>query len=462
MGRCKPEMQNYAQKKSLCKCLECGKYKAIRKGKKGGKERFKCLVCGAQFEKGKDKVKGKITALELLSNHLDKASYRDLSRKYSLSRTGLCKIINDELKLLPTNYELTKKLMPQLKYSGRLIIDGKYIPIKEKTCINLPPKIVSWVGKRNKIPRSKKRQNIRHGKTLIWGCDYLSHDILHQELGDGENSFVINDYFRKLKELGYPLISLTIDDKEEIPRVARRYYPYVIIQLCIRHYARKIGRELGTGAIKIRIGALEKKLDKVFVLNSECIPISRPWSQKTAIKLINEIMELRFKYELILDFEKIILRVIMAKSYREAQDETDYLLETFWPEVFKKMKGQFDLGQIKKVRKLISDFKEKREYLISYLKYPHLDIPSTTNMIEGYNSQLELRLVSIRGFKTIDNARRYLNAWTIKRRLTTFTDCKKRFKNLNGKSPLECAAVDSSIIGKLKINGLIKQKKRGK
>lgn len=462
MGRSKPETSKYAKKKNLCKCLICGKYKAIRKGKRRGKERFGCLSCGARFEKGNNKLRGKVTGLEVLADHLDRSSYRMLSREHGVSRTGLCKMINNELRSLQTNYELTKKLLNKLKYSGRLIVDGKYIPIKEKTNINLPPEIVSWVGKRNKIPRSRKRQNIRHGKTLIWGCDYLSHDILHQELGDGENSFVINDYFRKLKELRYPLISLTVDDKEEIPLAAKRHYPEVIIQLCTRHYARKIGRELGTGSIKLRIKSLEKRLDRLFCDDNEYIPTSRPWSQKTAARLINEIMELHFKYELILDFEKIILTVITAKDYKTAQNGIDYLLKTFWLQVFKKMRGQFDVGQIKKVSDLISDFKSKKEYLISYLKYPHLGIPSTNNMIEGYNSQLELRLASIRGFETIENARNYLNAWTIKRRLIPFTDCRKGFKKLNGRSPLECAGVDSSIIEKLKINDSIKQKKRGK
>lgn len=459
MGRSKPETLNYAQKKNLCKCLKCGKYKAIKKGKRRGKERFECSACGARFEKGNGKRNEKIIGLDVLASHLDRASYRMLSRKHGLSRTKLCKIVNDELKCLPTNYELTKLLANGLKYSGRLIVDGKYIPIKEKTSMNLSPEIVSWVGKRNKIPRSRKRQNVRHGKTLIWGCDYEGHDIPHQELGDGENGFVMNDYFRKLKELKYPLVSLTVDDKEEIPRAARRHYPEVIIQLCIRHYGRKIGRELGTGLIKIRIKALEKKLDELFVLDSEYIPTSRPRSQKTAVHLINEILGLSFRHELILDFEKIILAAITAKDHETAENETEYLLKIFWPRVFRKMKCQFKTEQIKKVGQLLADFKDKKECLISYLKYPHLGIPKTNNMIEGYNSQLELRLASIRGFETIESAKNYLNAWTIKRRLTPFTDCRQGFRKLNGRSPLECSSVDSSTIEKLKLNGLIKQKK---
>lgn len=462
MGRTKPEMRNYAQKKNLCKCLECEKYKAIRKGSRKGKERFLCLACGARFEKDNNKNKTEVVGLEILADHLNRSSYRMLSRKYDIGRTKACELVNDELKVLPANYELTKKLIDISKYSGKLVADGKYIPIKEKANLNLPPEIMSWVGKRNKIPRSAKRQTGKRGKTMIWGCDYESHDIPHFELGDGENYIVINDYFRKLKELGYPLLSVTVDDKEEIPRMAKRYYPEVIIQLCTHHYSRKIGRELVTGAIKVKIKSLEKRLDRLFVLDDEYIPTSRVWSQKMAVRLINEIMELTFKYELILDFEKMIGGIINAKDYGTAQNEMKYLLDIFWPQVFRKMRGQFEKEQIKKVGKLITDFKGKYENLISYLKYPHLNIPKTNNMIEGCNSQLELCLSSIRGFETIINAKHYLNAWIIKRRLTPFTDCRGKFRNLNGKSPLECAGVDNSIIEKLRINGLIKQKKRGK
>ncbi len=75
---------------------------------------------------------------------------------------------------------------------------------------------------------------------------------------------------------------------------------------------------------------------------------------------------------------------------------------------------------------------------------------------KGYNSQLELRLSSIRGLESITNAKYYLNAWIIKRRLTKFTDCRKEFKKLNGKSPLKCEGADNSDIENLNINGLIK------
>lgn len=384
---------------------------------------------------------------------MERASYRILSARYSKSKNELYKVIEGQLQSLPDNYELTDKFKAKLKYLGRLVVDGKYIPIKERRDIHPLPLIDLSTGRRRKtlIPRSAKRIKVRRGKTLIWGCEYLSHDIPHFELGDSENSFVLNDYFKGLRDLNYPLISLTTDDKDEIARAARRYYPQVIVQLCIRHYLRKIKKELGIGAIKIKIKSLEKKLDQLFGRdeNNTYLPPTRAWTLKTANKLVNKILDISFNYELPLEFESRIIEIICSRNYQEANKMTDDLLKTFWPKMRFMMKSQFEISQIKKVGDLIKDFRVKKEYLISYLKYPHLHIPSTSNMIEGYNSQLELRFSSIRGFENISKAKCYLNAWIIKRRLTKFTDCRKGFTKLNGKSPLECAGVDNSDIENL-------------
>ena len=110
------------------------------------------------------------------------------------------------------------------------------------------------------------------------------------------------------------------------------------------------------------------------------------------------------------------------------------------------MRDQFPEDQINKVKKLLRNFFENQEHLINYLKYPHLNIPSTTNLIEGLNSQFELRLGSIKGFEMDETADNYTNAWLLKRRFTKYTDCRDKFKHLNGKTPLECAGADVSNI----------------
>lgn len=240
--------------------------------------------------------------------------------------------------------------------------------------------------------------------------------------------------------------SLTVDGKEEIIAAAKRYYPAGIIQLCVQHYLTKVSRELAVGRIKIKIKAREKQIDNLFIDNErDYIPASRHFSIKQAIKLSNEIANLEFKYELLLDFQNIIESILNADDYETALLRVKSLQKYFWPSRMK-LKKYFPKEHINKITKLILDFEEHQKYLLNYLKYPRLNIPRTTNLIEGYNSQLELRLASIRGFETFKTAKDYVNVWIIKRRFSKFTDCRNHFKSLNGKAPLECAGVDISSI----------------
>ena len=94
----------------------------------------------------------------------------------------------------------------------------------------------------------------------------------------------------------------------------------------------------------------------------------------------------------------------------------------------------------KKIKDRYLDYYEKRESVTTSILHPELDIPRTTNLIEGWNSTtMELRISSIRGFKKEQNARNYINAIILKYRFHKFKDCKGKFKYLNGKSPIEAA-----------------------
>lgn len=281
---------------------------------------------------------------------------------------------------------------------------------------------------------------------ITWGIDYWQHDIPHFEFGESENGYVFNNYFRRLKEIGYPLISVTIDDRDELARAAKRHFRDCIIQLCIRHYFTKISTKLAIGHVKIKINAKQKNIDNLFASkDDDYIPTTRFNKVKLAARLANEIAELEFKYELLLDFQNIIQSILWADNYEEAQCKIESLEKYFWPRRFN-MRDQYSNEHIKIVKKLITDFKEHQEYLLNYLKYPHLNIPHTTNMIEGLNSQLEIRLTPLKGFELDEAAKNYINAWILKRRFSKYTDCKKPFKNLNGKTPLECAGADISDI----------------
>lgn len=377
---------------------------------------------------------------EVFNDHLDGLSYRKLARRTSVHKKKICQIVNAEISSLPDNLELTKLCFNQLKYSGNLVVDGKYVPVKEF----VETEQTELIGK---IPKSRKRQKVKRGKVLFWGADYDSHDLPHYEFGDSENGFVFNNYFLALKTNSYPLKSLTTDDKGEVIRATKRHFPDCAIQLCIKHYMAKLIRTLVTQNIVVKLKVKERKIEKLFPDPiSDCIPTSRKYSLKQIVKYTNEMAELEFRYELLFDFQACIVGIITAPDHKTALDRIKSFDEYFWP---KRQKMNFPKEQKRLVRKLLTDFHDNQEYLLNYLKYPHLNIPSTTNLLEGFNSQLELRLSSIRGFETIATAKNYVNAWIIKRRLTEFTDCRKNFKKLNGKSPLECAGVDISKSKKL-------------
>ncbi|MBI2524316.1 hypothetical protein HYW11_03895, partial [Candidatus Peregrinibacteria bacterium] len=67
----------------------------------------------------------------------------------------------------------------------------------------------------------------------------------------------------------------------------------------------------------------------------------------------------------------------------------------------------------------------------------HIDCPRTTNLIESMNKQLNGRLKMIQGFESFHTAERWLSAWILRKRCTPFTDCRGKFKKLNGTFSLQ-------------------------
>jgi transposase-like protein len=67
-------------------------------------------------------------------------------------------------------------------------------------------------------------------------------------------------------------------------------------------------------------------------------------------------------------------------------------------------------------------------------------LPRTNQQIENLFKQVKLRVKSIGQFHSYQTASDYLNAWSLYRRFTEFTDCRDKTKN--HKTPLEIAGVD--------------------
>lgn len=89
--------------------------------------------------------------------------------------------------------------------------------------------------------------------------------------------------------------------------------------------------------------------------------------------------------------------------------------------------------------------------LFTYQLVPQL--PTTNQQIENLFRQLKLRTRSIGQFRSWQTASNYLNAWSLCRRFTPFTDC--RDKNKNKRAPLTLAGCDISKLNYLQLKSKI-------
>jgi len=316
--------------------------------------------------------------------------------------------------------ELTKLLKPQ-NYSGTIVIDGKYIPVKDVT-----GKVVGLV------PKSKKRQGkTKKGLVLIPLMDYWTHDIPVFVVALSENKIDIEEGFRELESIGYDLKVVVCDEAmANIAKIAKKVFPNVIIQICLKHYSGNIDRAFKVQSAKRRIDKLEKQLQRIG--NSIFAPTHR-FDIERARKLTNEIAKIEFEYGYLIQVQAIFREIFWGA---ETIDDLNLLEDQLNEAIGRMNLKTYPYAQVIKDRYL--DYYEKREIIAASILHPDLDIPKTTNLIEGFNSTtIEIRLASIRGFEKEGNADAYINAIILNYRFHKFTDCKGKFKHLNRKSPLE-------------------------
>lgn len=276
-----------------------------------------------------------------------------MGNQNEVNASTIYRLSQEKLDHLPHIADITRKYCS--RFCGILVVDGKYVAVK---------------GYDRKIP-------------VLYGIDYLTHDIPHYILSVGENYATCLKFFQSLRLLKYPLQAVVADDNVNIFQAALNVYPDTVIQLCHNHYKENIRAELGVR------------------------------TDETYVSFMREIEEL------------------FAQRYS---------------------KEQFDLMASKIFRKypdprcqavMLNIEKRKRE-LCGYMAAKH--IPRTTNLIESFNSHIQGRLKTIKGFEYFTHADTWLNAYFLKRRLTKFTDCTKKFKALNGKRSLELTMKDPTKI----------------
>lgn len=285
-------------------------------------------------------------------------SFRNLGETLGINASTVYRQIKPLFDSLPHCADLSRG--NDKHYCGILLVDGKYVHVK---------------GYKDKIP-------------VIYGIDYLTHDIVHFIVSRGENYQTSLSFFQSLRLLGYPLKALICDDNQNFQLACRKTYPKAVIQICHNHY--------------------KETIRKLLFVRSE--PTYRPFMFEIETLFSRRMSSFEFF---------TIARKILLKY-----------------------------GSDPKCQGVLLDIEKRKEVLLAYMH--EKPIPRTTNLIECFNSHLEARLKSLKGFESIHHAGTWFNAYFIRRRLKPFTDCQGQFQHLNGKCSLEMAIQNQSKFQTLK------------
>jgi transposase-like protein len=276
-------------------------------------------------------------------------AFRKLGAQNNYSGVQIYNKVIPQIQALPDNLQVTKEYCDMSKMSGTLIIDGKFVKVK---------------GHDKKIP-------------FIFGVDYESHDVVHDQLSLAEDTVAFDKFFRELKQADYPLKIVVSDDRAGLKVACLRHYPGVLFQTCVGHFMENLRKLLST------------RTDD--------------------------------KYQHFLNSLKLHV-FTEPRSLAEAIQGLMYVRDTY---------GQTDPT----VQNIILEIHSRQDEFFSYHKVPNC--PNNTNLIELLNSHLNGRLETIKGFSSFKSAALWLNAYILRRRTLKFTDCDEKFKYLNGKCSLQ-------------------------
>lgn len=211
---------------------------------------------------------------------------------------------------------------------------------------------------------------------FIYGIDFLTHDIPVGVLAPSESGEAFLRFSRLLKTVHYPLRVVICDDAPALQPALLHYFPKAKIQMCHTHYVENIRQR-----IRLR-------------------------TETQYRHFFHSLMKHVFEEPTNEEERNVGLRHVWDKHVRD-----DLLLQT-----------------------IVLDAEKRRSALFQYQSIPRC--PKTNNMIESFNSHLQGRLKTIKGFQSFKSAERWLNAWMLRRRTKAFTDCQAPFTHLNGRTSL--------------------------
>jgi len=213
------------------------------------------------------------------------------------------------------------------------------------------------------------------GWVLLWGIDYFKHDIPVILVAPSESYQAWSKYFVYYRIINqYPQL-VVCDDNTNLKLAALKNFPSVKIQTCFNHFKENIRRDLKTRSDQTYVPFM-RRVEKVF-----------------KVKRTDEDMNRQF-----------------YAFYRDYQSDP------------------VALSILTRIGKYTPELTAYRGINSA---------PTTTNLMEGLNGHLEARLVALRSFQSSRYAKLWLNGYVLKRRYTKFTDCRGKFRHLNGKRGLD-------------------------
>lgn len=182
---------------------------------------------------------------------------------------------------------------------------------------------------------------------------------LYWKWSHSEKTKYYEDSLHSLESLGYKFSGFVIDGRRGVRQMLERNYPNAPIQYCQFHQIKTIKKYLPK-KVKSSAGKM---------LRSICLRMTKSFSFQflTAYKV----------------WEVLHKEFLMEKSYSTNP--------------FSKRKWWYTHKSIRSAHRSI---KTNLSYLFTSEEYPHLNIPNTTNICEGYFSHLKERLNRHRGLNS--------------------------------------------------------------
>ena len=215
---------------------------------------------------------------------------------------------------------------------------------------------------------------------VIYGIDYQTHDIPTYRLAPSENYLTFLKYFQSLRLLNYPLQALVSDDNLNIPNACREIYPRAVWQLCLNHFKENIRK------------TLQVRTDP--------------------------------------SYQPFMCDLLILFKHKRSEDDFNRVAHN--------IVGKYKNDSL--CIAVLADIKRRKKDLMGHLRYK--GTPKTNNLIESFNSHMNGRLKTIKGFESFKHADLWLNGYFIRRRLRVFTDCRGKFKRLNGKCSISFTLSD--------------------